>query len=94
MVFGKDGNLYVTDKATNEVLRYDGSNGKFLGIFAKTRGDNFYPINLIFGPDGNLYVLARLSAVTAEVQRFNGVQLRFLQGSCAFFEEKTVLFGD
>lgn len=68
LVFGPDGNLYVTSRVSNQVLRYDGSTGKFLGVFA-TGGQNG-PVNLVFGPDGNLYVLNGNGS--SEVLRFDG----------------------
>ena len=34
LVFGADGNVYVTSRITNQVLSYDGSTGAFLGVFA------------------------------------------------------------
>lgn len=77
MVFGRDGNLYVTDRGDNQVLRYEGATGKFLGIFANTHGNNG-PVDVVFGPDGNLYVLASFGATSAEVQRFNGLTGEFM----------------
>jgi DNA-binding beta-propeller fold protein YncE len=70
LVFGPVGNLYVTSRVNNEILRYDGSTGTFLGVFA-TGGQNG-PVDLTFGPDGNLYVLNSPGG-QLEVLRFNGV---------------------
>jgi len=54
LVFGPDGNLYVTD-AGGKVFRFDGTTGASMGIFATGHpGDSF--IGLAWDPDGNLYV--------------------------------------
>jgi hypothetical protein len=59
-VFGPDGHVYVASFGTDEVLRFNGKTGRFLGVFAaddrlKEPGD------LAFGPDGDLYVAAGAS---------------------------------
>ena len=57
MVFGPDGNLYVTDYINDAVYRYDGNTGAFIDIFvASGSGGLGWPEDLVFGPDGNLYV--------------------------------------
>ena len=33
LVFGPDGNLYVSSIGSNQVLRYNGTTGAFLGVF-------------------------------------------------------------
>lgn len=62
MVFGPDGNLYVGSLNTNEVLRYSGAIGAFLGAFV-TRGSGGLTTpaleGLSFRPDGKLYVASR-----------------------------------
>ena len=57
VAFSPDGSLFVASFNTNQVLRYDGSTGAFLGTFvaAGDHGLNL-PRDLVFGPDGNLYV--------------------------------------
>lgn len=67
IVFGPDGNLYVSSSVNNKVLRFNGTTGAFLNDFA-TSGLNF-PRGLLFGPDGNLFVV---SANTGSVVRYNG----------------------
>ncbi|MEQ8770833.1 MAG: NHL repeat-containing protein [Phycisphaerales bacterium] len=65
MRFGPDGNLYVNSAATDEVLRYDGTTGAFLGVAA----DGFDgPVGLTFAPNGNLFIGA---ALTNQAMEFN-----------------------
>jgi N-acetylneuraminic acid mutarotase len=79
MAWGPDGNLYVGSLNTNQVLRYDGTTGAFLGTFidAGTSLDKDSPFmqGLQFRPDGKLYVLSRN---TAEVQRFDALTGAFI----------------
>jgi sugar lactone lactonase YvrE len=68
LTFGRDGSLYVSSFNTNQVLRYDGSTGASLGVFA-SGGGLVNPNGLAFGPDGNLY----LSSCGANaVKRYRG----------------------
>ena len=84
-VFGPDGHVYVTSYGTDQVLKFNGKTGRFLGVFAADAGLR-EPGDLAFGPDGDLYVAAdatilRFSARTGElagavqsdaVKRLNG----------------------
>ncbi|MCE9593093.1 MAG: NHL repeat-containing protein [Planctomycetes bacterium] len=68
------GDLLVTSRFTDEVLRYDASTGAFEGVFASGGGlDN--PVGLTFGPDGNLYVA---SGDNDQVLRYDGTSGAFL----------------
>lgn len=69
-IFGPDGHLYIGSRLTDDVQRFDGTTGEFLGVFADTVPawlDD--PRGLVFGPDGNLYV----SAYDNRVLRYHGV---------------------
>lgn len=70
-VFGPDGNLYVASFETDEVLRFEGTSGAFLGVFvtAGSGGLNGPDAGLAFGPDGDLYVP---SFYTHQVLRYDG----------------------
>jgi hypothetical protein len=72
MAWGPDGNLYVGSLNTNQVLRFDGATGAFLGVFIDGMDS---PAGLVFRPDGKLYVLSRNAA---EVQRFDAATGAFL----------------
>jgi streptogramin lyase len=74
--FGPDGNLYVASDGTNNVLRYDGTTGEFLGVFVPAgSGGLNQPEGLVFGPDGRLYVA---SGGTNNVLRYDGNSGAFL----------------
>jgi hypothetical protein len=58
--FGPDGNLYVANAFGDNVLRYDGTTGAFLGTFvAAGSGGLDLPNFLAFRPDGYLYVVSQ-----------------------------------
>src|SRR2546425_10113064 len=77
LVFGPDGNLYVTSIDNGKVLRYNGTTGGFLNTFVATLphgvdptfGFALGPLGLAFGPDGNLYVS---NDFTNDVRGYNG----------------------
>ena len=66
--------LLVSSRNSDQILRYDGTTGSFVGVFASGGGlDN--PVGLTFGPDGNLYVA---NDVTDQVLRYDGTTGAFL----------------
>jgi DNA-binding beta-propeller fold protein YncE len=67
-----DVSLLVTNAGTQQVLRFDGATGAYLGVFAQ---DNGTVSGLGYGPDNNLYV-SNLSSQT--VEQFNGTTGAFL----------------
>jgi len=80
LIFGPDGNLYVSSSNGDQVLKYDGNTGAFLGPFVSAirgggNGGLDAPIDLKFGPDGNLYVA---SSGTDSVLRYNGSNGSFI----------------
>jgi WD40 repeat protein len=76
MVFGPDGNLYVSDYFGNAVLRYSGSTGAFLGVFVPGgSGGLSSPWGLRFSPDGNLCVA---SYDTNSILKYDGATGAFL----------------
>lgn len=60
VAFGPDNNLYVSSFLSDQILRYDGTTGAFIDVFAQRQGmtpDGLNgPNGLLFGPDGRLYV--------------------------------------
>jgi DNA-binding beta-propeller fold protein YncE len=53
MAIGDDGDIYVSARNLNQVMRFDGDTGAFVSIVA---GFVYDPEGIAFGPDGNLYV--------------------------------------
>jgi hypothetical protein len=47
--------LFVSDRSSDSILRYDGTTGALIGVFA-SGGDLHVPTGIVFGADGNLYV--------------------------------------
>ena len=61
-IFGPGGDLFVASKDTDEVLRYDGQTGEFLGVFVHAgSGPLDGPQVLVFDTDDNLYVAGQRS---------------------------------
>jgi hypothetical protein len=62
--------LFISD--ANGVLRYDGTTGAFLNVFAAAGSGRLgVPGVLVFGPDGQLYV-ANFIGSSAEILRYDG----------------------
>jgi hypothetical protein len=67
--FGPDGHLYISSFRSNQILKFDGKTGQFLGIFASDNNNGLGSLNglngpngLLFGPDCSLYVTTQGSA--------------------------------
>ncbi|MFB2934640.1 hypothetical protein ACE1B6_05125 [Aerosakkonemataceae cyanobacterium BLCC-F154] len=73
-VFGPDGKLYVSSFLTDQILRYDGTTGEFIDVFA-TGNQQFGGLNgpngMIFGPDGYLYITTQGSVAINGVADFS-----------------------
>jgi WD40 repeat protein len=70
LVFGPDGNLYVTSWGNGSVKRYDAATGDFLDDFVPSgNGGLSNPDQPAFGPDGDFYVSSRF---TARILHYNG----------------------
>lgn len=79
IAFGPDHHLYVANKNSHNVLKFDGTTGDFLGVFVSAGSaglDN--PIGLAFGEDGYLYVT---SQKTNTVLRFDAVTGDFVDAA-------------
>jgi WD40 repeat protein len=69
MIFGPDGNLYISSRGNDDVLRFDGATGAFIGVFvAPSAGGLIDPYGLAFGPNGNLFI----TTADHRVLEFNG----------------------
>ncbi len=71
MAVGPDGNIYVASSSPPAVLRFDGSTGRFLGVFAdvSSAGDEDVRTGTVRFHDGNLYVT---TGNNDSVLRFDG----------------------
>lgn len=67
ITFGPDGNMYVSDN-DNKVLRFDGTTGASMGVFASVEAPGNAFRGSTWGADGNLYV----AQVWGGVARFDG----------------------
>jgi streptogramin lyase len=71
LVFGPNGNLFVTSGGCSPVLEFNGTTGAFERDFAPcpNLGRTIAPYGLLFGPNGNLFVAGATSNNVAE---YNG----------------------
>lgn len=73
LTFDRDGNLYVSSSATKKILRYNGSSGASMGVFADLLAQGITnAVDLAFGPDGNLYVCDFAQKRVAKLNGTNG----------------------
>src|SRR5262245_6507456 len=73
MVFGPDGDLYLSSAASSEVLRYDGTTGAFKQVFITAGlGGLDEAEGMAFGPNGNLFVASELGNAVLEYDGVTG----------------------
>jgi WD40 repeat protein len=68
LIFGADGNLYVSNGNSNNILRFNGATGEFIDALVTVGDELLEPRGLLFGPDGALYVS---SSGTNSILRFD-----------------------
>lgn len=64
LLFGPDGNLYISGLGGGGVQIFDGETGEYLSTIAETNpftGSDLIAAGLNFGPDGNLYISSVLN---------------------------------
>lgn len=89
MIYGPDGNIYVTTLANNSVQRFDGITGAPLPAPGKANADFVSPGDggldaareLAFGPDGNFYVVSENSDAVLRYDAVTGDSLGALVSS-------------
>jgi len=73
---GPDGNIYVAGGDGNNVLKFNGSTGAFIGTFVTAGSGGLQSARgVAFGPDGNLFVT---SFGTNQVLEYNGTTGAFI----------------
>lgn len=77
VLFGADGQLYVSSFDSDAILRYDGATGAFVDVFvtAGAGGLNGPDAGMVFGPDGHLYVPGFYSNSVARFDKASGMPL-------------------
>ncbi len=76
ITLGPDGNVYVAGGDGNNVLKFNGTTGAFIGSFVTAGSGGLQSARgVAFGPDGNLYVT---SFATAQILRYNGTTGAFM----------------
>jgi DNA-binding beta-propeller fold protein YncE len=96
LLWGPDGNLYVTTAYTNSVRRFNARTGEFMGAFVNDGSGGMQNAQgMAFGPDGNLYVS---SHGTRDVKRYSGRTGEFIDnfvraGAGGLSRPSTLRFG-
>ena len=76
--FGPDGNLYVASFRSDQILRYNGSTGAFIDVFAQGNGTSAGLLNgpndLSFSPDGKMLFVTTQGSVA---DGLGGISYRF-----------------
>ena len=98
LVFGQDGDLFLSSAATSEVKRYDGASGALKGVFITAGlGGLNEAEGMAFGPNGNLFVASELGNAVLEYDATTGAFIRefteFVAGSRGLSEPTFIIFG-
>jgi len=56
LAYGPDGNFYETCESADDVVKFNGQTGAYMGVVADATSGLSGVQNIAFGPDGNLYV--------------------------------------
>jgi sugar lactone lactonase YvrE len=84
--FGPDGNFYVAGRYTNDVQKYDGKTGAYLGEVVPSGSFGLHCAwGLKFGPDGNLYVSGVMSQNVVRYNMTTGAIDEFVSSSSGSF---------
>lgn len=67
-IYAANGDVLIGDMSTNDVRRYDPTNGNYLGVFGLVPG----PADMVFGPNGNLFVCSFTAGGVFELNGVNG----------------------
>jgi WD40 repeat protein len=96
IALGPDKNIYVANTDNNNVLKFNGTTGAFIGKFVTDgSGGLSGPRGVAFGPDGNLYVS---SSTSNQVLEYNGTTGAFIAafvsaGSGGLMNPRDLTFG-
>jgi hypothetical protein len=88
MVYGADGNLYVLNEFSKNVLRFNGLTGAFIDEFISmadlTAAGVPDPGDMELGADGHLYLMSHFSTAAAAIWKFDGASGAFLSPFATF----------
>jgi WD40 repeat protein len=96
ITLGPDKNIYVANTDNNNVLKFNGTTGAFIGKFVTdSSGGLSGPRGVVFGPDGNLYVS---SSTSNQVLEYDGTTGAFIAafvsaGSGGLMNPRGLVFG-
>jgi len=88
MVYGADGNLYVLNEFSHNVVRFHGTTGAYIDEFisSATLGGAGVtdPDDMELGPDGNFYVSTHITSPSGAIWKFSGTTVAFLTTFATF----------
>lgn len=94
VLFGPDGQLYVSSFDSDAILRYDGATGAFVDVFVAIGdgGIDGPDAGTVFGPDGNLYVPGYYSNTIPYYDGATGMALGDFTPTDMLAEPRTLVF--